>query len=70
MNGADWPAMLKAVTDRLVASTSVSLARTLPVTLASSAPVPVSAVPTGVSLTAVRTTASLAVAVAVPSVTV
>ena len=62
--------MVKAVTARLVDSMSVSLARTLPVRFVSSAPVPVSAVPTGVSLTAVRVTASLAVEVAVPSVTV
>ena len=62
--------MVKAVTDRTVFSMSVSFVRTLPERLVSSTPVLVSAVPTGVSLTAVIVRASVDVEVSVPSVAV
>ena len=62
--------MVKAVTDRTVFSMSVSFVRTLPERLVSSATVLVSAVPTGVSLTAVIVRASVDVEVSVPSVAV
>ena len=62
--------MVNAVTDRTDFSTSVSLPRTLPERLVSSAPEPVSAVPTGVSLTAVTVMAKVDVEVRLPSVAV
>ena len=60
------PETVNCVTLRAEPSTSESLARTLPAMFASSAPEPVSAVPTGASWTAVMVIASLAVLVAVP----
>ena len=62
--------MVNFVTASAVFSTSVSLVRTLPEILVSSAPVLASAEPTGVSLTAVIARASVDVEVRLPSVAV
>ena len=60
--------MVKSVTLSKSASTSVSLVRTLPTTLESSAPVAVSARPSGASLMALIDNVSLAELVSAPSV--